>query len=73
MHHLLRDIEVFLDRDAKEGKKNYNVAIFDDQTGALRKYIRRVMGMRQRVEETVQLEPLPAEEPTAAPVERQGK
>lgn len=73
MHHLLREIEVFLDRDAKERKKNYNVAIFDDQTGALRKYIRRVMGTRQRVEETVQLEPLPAEEPVTPPSERERK
>jgi hypothetical protein len=61
MHHLLREIEVLLDQDAKAGKKNYNVAHFDDQTGALRKYIRRVMGSRQRVEETVKLEPLAPE------------
>lgn len=60
MHHLLREIEVFLDHDAKEGKKNYNVADFDEQTGALRRYVRRVMGTKQHLEETVQLEPLSA-------------
>jgi len=58
MHHLLREIEVFLDRDAKEGRRNFNVADFDEETGALRRYVRRVMGTSRRVEETVQLEPL---------------
>jgi hypothetical protein len=60
MHHLLREIEVFLDRDKKAGRKNFNVADFDEETGALRRYVRRVMGTTQRVEETVQLEPLTA-------------
>ncbi len=58
MRHLLREVEIFLDQDAKAGKKNYNVAIFDEDTGALRKYVRRVMGTQQRVEETVKVEPL---------------
>jgi hypothetical protein len=61
MDNMLRDIEVFLDRDAKDKRKNYNVALFDEETGALRKYVRRVMGTTQRVEETVQIEPLPAQ------------
>lgn len=73
MHHLQREIEVLLDRDAKDGKKNFNVADFDNQNGALRLYRRRVMGTDQRVEETVQLEPLPAEEPLTPPSERQRK
>jgi hypothetical protein len=59
MEYLMRDIEVFLDQDAKAGVKNYNVAIFDEKTGGLRKYVRRVMGTRQRVEEDVKIEPLP--------------
>ena len=59
MDHLLREIEIFLDQDAKEGRKNYNVAYFDEQTGALQRYIRRVMGTRQRVEELAKVEPLP--------------
>ncbi len=59
MDRLLREIERFMELDAKEGRKTYNVAIFDEQTGALRKYIRRVMGTRERVEEDVKVEPLP--------------
>ena len=58
MHHMLREIEVFLDRDKKAGRVNFNVADFDEETGALRRYVRRVMGTTQRIEETVQLEPL---------------
>jgi hypothetical protein len=58
MHHMLREIEVFLDQDAKDGRKNFNVADFDEETGALRTYVRRVMGTKQRLQETVQLEPL---------------
>jgi hypothetical protein len=57
MEKLLREIEVFLDNDAKEGKKNYNVAIFDEETGALRKYLRSVRG-GERVDEEVKVEPL---------------
>jgi hypothetical protein len=58
MDHLLREIEVFLDQDAKEGRTNYNVARFDEATGALRSYVRRDMRSNQRVEETVKLDPL---------------
>ncbi len=59
MDRLLRDIERFLELDAKEGKKNFNVADFDEQSGALRTYVRRVMGTRERVAEEVKVEPLP--------------
>jgi hypothetical protein len=59
MDRLLRDIERFLELDAKEGKKNFNVAEFDEQTGALQTYVRRVMGTHERVKEVVKVEPLP--------------
>jgi hypothetical protein len=58
MEALFRDIERFLEMDAREGKTNYNVAIFDEQTGALRKFIRSVRATRQHVDEEVKIEPL---------------
>jgi hypothetical protein len=58
MDRLMRDIERFLELDAKAGKKNYNVALFNDETGALQRYVRRVMGTRERVEEDVKVDPL---------------
>jgi hypothetical protein len=59
MDRLLRDIERFLELDAKEGKKNYNVAVFDEQSGALERYVHRVTHTRERVEIRVKVEPLP--------------
>jgi hypothetical protein len=59
MDNLLRDIEVFLERDAKAGVKNYNVAFFDERTGALKSYIRSVRGQRQHIAQLAQVEPLP--------------
>ncbi|MBV8169683.1 MAG: hypothetical protein JO021_23040 [Alphaproteobacteria bacterium] len=58
MDRLLRDVERFLELDARDGRTNYNVAFFDEDTGALRKYVRRVMGTRERVEEEAKVEPL---------------
>jgi hypothetical protein len=58
MDRLLRDIERFLEIDAKENRKNYNVAYFDEQTGALQKYTRSVRGGEHVVEEA-KIEPLP--------------
>jgi hypothetical protein len=59
MDSLLRYIERFLELDAKAGQKNYNLAIFDEQTGALRKYVRSDKHTRQHVDEEVKIEPLP--------------
>jgi hypothetical protein len=59
MDTLLRDVERLLELDAREKRKTYTVAFFDEETGALRKYIRRVMGSRERVEEDAKVEPLP--------------
>ena len=51
MERLFRDIERFMELDKKPGaKKVFVTAIFDDQNGGLRRYIRRVMGTTQRVE-----------------------
>ena len=51
MHQILRDIERFMDQDSKPGApKVYVTAIFDDKNGALRRYIRRVMGTNLRIE-----------------------
>jgi hypothetical protein len=58
MESLFRDIERFLEMDAREGKKNYNVAVFDDQTGALRMFRRSVKVPPQHVDEEVKIEPL---------------
>lgn len=59
MDHLLREIEIFLDQDAKAGVMNFNVAYFDEKTGALEQYVRRVMSTRQRVQEQAKVERLP--------------
>jgi hypothetical protein len=59
MDHLLREIERFLELDERAKRKTYNVALFDEQTGALRRYVRSVPGTREHVEEEVKLEPLP--------------
>jgi Family of unknown function (DUF6174) len=59
MDRLLRDIERFLELDAKAGKKNYNVADLDEKTGALRRYVRSVRDPPEHVVEDVSVEPLP--------------
>jgi hypothetical protein len=46
MEALFDDIERFLELDAKPGKpRTFTRAVFDRNTGALRLYVRRVMGM----------------------------
>jgi len=61
MDRLLRDIETFIQRDAREGKTVYNVATFDKDTGALQRYVRSDRSTGQHVEENVNIEPLPVE------------
>jgi hypothetical protein len=54
MDRLFSYIRQDLDRDHKAGEpKTYLRAIFDDHTGALHSYVRRVMGTRQRSALTV--------------------
>ena len=60
MYRMFRDIERFLELDAKQGKKNYVTAIFDPDTGAIRRFVRRVTGTKERIQLDVKLEPLPA-------------
>ena len=51
MDALYRDVERFMDIDTKKGAKRvYVTAVFNEDHGAIRKYIRRVMGERERVE-----------------------
>jgi hypothetical protein len=51
MDRLFSDIERFMVLDKKPGApKVYVTAIFDPDTGALRRYIRRVMGTTLRIE-----------------------
>ena len=57
MDSLFRDAERFLVLDAKpEAKRVYVMAIFDDQNGAMRYYVRRVMGGTERVELRIELQ-----------------
>ncbi len=64
MDRMFRDIDQFMTIDAKPGqKKTYTVAKFDEKTGAVRHYIRRVMGSRERVELTTRIDDWPAEQP----------
>ena len=57
MERLFRDIERFMELDKKpEAKKVYVTAIFDDQNGGLRRYIRRVMGTTLRIEMHITVE-----------------
>jgi hypothetical protein len=57
MDVLLRDVQRFMDIDQKPGApKVYVTAIFEPDTGALRRYIRRVMGTRLRIEMHVTIE-----------------
>lgn len=60
MDRIFHDIERFMNLDAKPNQPQvYVTAIFDDQTGAVRRYVRRVMGSTQRVEMHILVEPLP--------------
>jgi hypothetical protein len=58
MEKLFREVEIFLEQDAKAGVKNYNVALFDERTGALVKYIRSVRASRQHIDQSAKVEPL---------------
>ncbi len=54
MDALFNDVERFQDMDNEKGKpRTYTRATFDDRTGAIRWYVRRVMGSRERQEITV--------------------
>lgn len=48
MDGLFKEIEGFQDKDEKEKRKVYRIAEFDRQTGAIRSYVRRVSGTRER-------------------------
>jgi hypothetical protein len=62
MNAKFRDVERFMSIDEKEGAPRvYVVAKFDPETGAILRYIRRVMGTRQRVELNFKFEPLEKE------------
>lgn len=55
MEKLFGYIETNLERDGNKGQpRSYTRAIFDHGTGALRWYVRRVMGSRERVEMTIE-------------------
>ena len=57
MDAMFNDIERFQDLDSEKGKpRTYTRATFDDHTGAIRWYVRRVMGSRERQE--INVEPL---------------
>ena len=59
MERLLDDIERFMSIDHKDGApKVYVTAIFEPENGALRRYIRRVMGTTLRIEMHVTLTPV---------------
>jgi hypothetical protein len=61
MDRLFSDIARFMDEDERAGNKVYLRATFDARTGALKEYVRRIMGGRQRVQiEVLELQPLPA-------------
>jgi hypothetical protein len=68
MDRLLADIARSLEQDQKEGKKVYTKASFDPHTGALKDYIRRVMGSRERV----QLQVLELESPQTSQLSMTG-
>jgi hypothetical protein len=55
MHRLLQNLERFMEIDAEPGRpKTYVRGDFDAKTGAVLRYVRRVMGSRQRVEIVVE-------------------
>jgi hypothetical protein len=60
MDQVYRDITRFMDLDTKPGATRvYVIANFDPDTGAVRHYVRRVMGTRQRIEMTITLKTVP--------------
>ena len=58
MDKLLREIEIFLEQDAREKRKVYNIATFDAKTGALEMYTRSDRDKGVHVKEQVKVEPL---------------
>ena len=58
MDRVFRDIERFLELDAKEKRTTFTTAIFDVEHGAVRRYIRRVPGTKERLQLDLKLEPL---------------
>jgi hypothetical protein len=55
MHGLFVDVERFMEIDQKKGARRiFCRAIFDPETGAIRWYVRRVMGSTERLEITVE-------------------
>ena len=57
MDSLFNYIERFLELDSEPGKpRTYARASFDEKTGAIRNYVRRVMGKTERLE--INVEPL---------------
>lgn len=55
MEAMFDHIQEFLDRDARPGQpRTYTKAVFDPATGAVRHYVRRVMGSTERLEITVE-------------------
>lgn len=58
MDRLFNDIERFQDLDAKENRKVFMTATFDEQTGALRSFVRSVRATGQHVRIDAKVEPL---------------
>jgi hypothetical protein len=56
MDKLLREIEIFLDQDARERRQVFNVATFDANTGALETYIRSDKVRDVHIRETAKVE-----------------
>jgi hypothetical protein len=54
MDGLFNFIERFFEMDEKEKRKVYRKGVFDENTGALRRFVRRVMGTRERQEIVVE-------------------
>lgn len=62
MERLFADAERFMNMDTKPGARRVFVtAKFDEDTGAIRQYIRRVMGTTERVERRIELMEVPPE------------
>ncbi len=59
MDATFRFVKIFMTKDQQEkAPKVYVTALFDPETGALLRYVRRVMGATQRVELNITLEPI---------------
>jgi len=54
MDRLYDDIERFVDQDAEKGRPKVFTRGFFDTQGAIRWYVRRVMGTKERIEITVE-------------------